>query len=65
MPHDQRIETQLKHISVQGLVKLRNCADRLIAEKLRNERIVLRQQLARDATLRTCMQPTAPDRSMA
>jgi hypothetical protein len=40
------MENQLKTISVQGLLKLRNCADRLIAQKLRNERAIVREQLS-------------------
>jgi hypothetical protein len=40
------MENQLKCISVQGLLKLRNCADRLIAQKLRNERAIVREQVS-------------------
>jgi hypothetical protein len=39
------MENQLSRISVQGLLKLRNCADRLIAKKIREQKASLREEL--------------------
>ena len=45
MARQRTMENQLSRISVQGLLKLRNCADRLIAKKIREQKASLREEL--------------------